>query len=313
MQQLRKRTGSFDGSHDNKRAKTYDSPMKWVSVEKGDEIPKDAILAGKNSRDGVLYVAKAPNGEIGKLNTENKKVCHIWVHHAGKYEEGHILCCPEERVAWCPYEKGEALPAFAYCTGSTFHKDGDACLYVGRPKSQKSVGKINLHEDGVTMHNLWCQDLGRCTRGEILVELPEIHKPEGKWILVNMAPKGSTITKDYSNEISTRTIKTHNSKVEIGAEAGGKVWGAIDLKMSAKFSNEWGSSYEKAKIRKDGASTTFPANYETTYLWQWVGKMQLQSANLEMKKITIETEFFQATPTKEAPTDPPYAEDKTES
>lgn len=287
--------------------------MQWVKVKKGDKIPKNAVLAGRNHADGVIYVAKAANGEVGKLNTEHKKVCHIWTHHAGKHLEGHILCCPKDRVAWVPYTKGKGLPAFAYCSGSKFHLDGDDFLYVGRHKSQESCGKINLHEDGVTMHHLWCDHVGMTTSGEILVELPEISKPKGKWILVGMGPKGSTITKHFSDEISTKEIKTTNNKFEVGSEASGKVWGAIDVKMSMNYSHEWGSSYEQAKNRKSGTSRTFTANYEPTYLWQWVGEMQLHSANTKIKKIIIDTEFFQATKTKKAPTDTPYAKDKTES
>jgi len=145
--------------------------LQWVSVTRGDPLPAGAIQAGHYHKDGVLYIGKASNGEIGKYNIHNGRVYNLWTHDAGKWGSGQILVCPDDVVVWwCRYDKDDPLLPLAFQAGH-YHKDG--VLYVGRrDRGGQEVGKINVDNciggNNAKIHNLWCHDTGRHSSGEIL-------------------------------------------------------------------------------------------------------------------------------------------------
>ena len=143
-------------------------PPTWKSVKKGDAIPYQAVKAGYTDTDGVLYIGKAENGEIGKYNTSNKTLKNLWASNSGKHDHGYIFVCDPDRVIWREYRYGGELPADAFLAGS-YPMDGD--LYIGRCGGDRGgeVGKINLKPDGVTMQNMWVHSTYfKYTTGEIL-------------------------------------------------------------------------------------------------------------------------------------------------
>mmetsp|Transcript_25854 Transcript_25854/g.72090 ORF Transcript_25854/g.72090 Transcript_25854/m.72090 type:complete len:598 (+) Transcript_25854:57-1850(+) len=62
----------------------------WISIQKGQCIPADAVLAGETSTDGLAYVARF-NGEAGKINAKDGKMCHFWGHYWKKHKAAEIL------------------------------------------------------------------------------------------------------------------------------------------------------------------------------------------------------------------------------
>lgn len=144
--------------------------MSWVSVSKGDSLPQGAFLAGEWNADGVLYVGRSSDGEIGKYNVDSGcpggNVHNLWTHSGGRYSSGKILVIPPGKEAvWQPYSKGRALPKGAFQAG---HYPSDGVLFIG--KCNGEIGKLNMSNgrtDG-TMHNLWCHSQGRCSSGYIL-------------------------------------------------------------------------------------------------------------------------------------------------
>ena len=144
------------------------SPPTWKSVKKGDAIPYQAVKAGYRDGDGVLYIGKAENGEIGKYNTDHKTLYNLWAHNSGRHGKGYVFVCDPDRVIWREYKYGKELPTDAFLAGSYKTDGGD--LYIGRRGGDRGgeVGKINVGSDGVTMHNMWCHASGKSTTGEIL-------------------------------------------------------------------------------------------------------------------------------------------------
>ena len=66
----------------------------WIPYEAKDKIPADAVGGMYKEVDGVLYVGKTHNNEVGKINSLDKKgeVLHrLWTHAQGCSWKGKVL------------------------------------------------------------------------------------------------------------------------------------------------------------------------------------------------------------------------------
>jgi hypothetical protein len=103
-------------------------------VNFGDKIPTGALLAGKTSSDGVLYVGRNAYGEIGKYNVANGTVYNLWCHGTGKTTSGNeiLVIPPLATHKWVAYRKGNPLPPNALYAGQS---GADGALFIGRAKN----------------------------------------------------------------------------------------------------------------------------------------------------------------------------------
>lgn len=140
----------------------------WKAISRGDEIPHGAILGGRTSKDGEVFVGKH-GGELGKLNTDGGKMYNIWCHSGGASQDGEILIVTDGApIQWVPVKKGDALPPDAVHGGST-STDGD--IYPCRQADGGAVGKLNLKDGKVNslwFHGAWFAK----SDGDILVVGP---------------------------------------------------------------------------------------------------------------------------------------------
>merc|ERR1712046_389758 len=58
---------------------------KWHSIQRGQQIPSNAVKAGETHGEGALYVGKYQN-EAGKINADSGKMGSFWAHHCGQSE-----------------------------------------------------------------------------------------------------------------------------------------------------------------------------------------------------------------------------------
>jgi hypothetical protein len=148
---------------------------EWKPIKKGDELPAGAILAGRTSNDGDVFVGRNKDGEVGKLNlNKGGPVNNIWCHNGGKSEEGEILIVMDlSRVSWAKASKGGDLPTDAFKAGNT-KSDGD--IYACR-SDEGAVGKMSVSGDKV--NNFWYHgDWFSKSKGEILcIDLSEKSSP----------------------------------------------------------------------------------------------------------------------------------------
>lgn len=142
--------------------------FSWKAINRGDEIPHGAILGGRTSKDGEVFVGRH-GGELGKLNTDNEKMYNIWCHNGGASSEGEILIVTDGApIQWVPVKKGDALPPDAVNGGST-STDGD--IYPCRKADGGAVGKLNLKDSKI--NSLWFHgDWFAKSDGDILVVGP---------------------------------------------------------------------------------------------------------------------------------------------
>lgn len=141
--------------------------FEWKPIARGDAIPEGAILGGRTSTDGEVFVGKNRSGEVGKINLSDGKMHNLWCHKGKDSAEGEILIvskgCP---IQWVKVSKGDALPPDSLHAGDF---DGDGAIYPCRRSG--AVGKLNLNGDKV--NNLWFHgEWFAKSDGEILVVGP---------------------------------------------------------------------------------------------------------------------------------------------
>jgi len=139
---------------------------QWVPIARGQPVHGGAVMTGRTSTDGDVYVGRNNEGEVGKLNLDNGRMYNIWCHHGGQTDQGmHLVMSNGAVQAWKPFDSGDPLPSGAVQGGSN-RKDGT--VYVGREK-HGACGKITLNRDG-TIKNLWVHgNLLPWHHGEVLV------------------------------------------------------------------------------------------------------------------------------------------------
>mmetsp|Transcript_74994 Transcript_74994/g.171915 ORF Transcript_74994/g.171915 Transcript_74994/m.171915 type:complete len:450 (-) Transcript_74994:25-1374(-) len=137
-------------------------PPRWQEFTSMQTVvPKSAILGSEHFKtDGQLYIGRASNGEIGKVNVSNGFLNHLWCHHSGRHLKGEVLCGV---AAWQAFQKGDAVPADAF-GGSHFQRDGQVLVGVSQ---DGEIGKITLSNGN--LHHLWCHHTGKHREGKVLV------------------------------------------------------------------------------------------------------------------------------------------------
>lgn len=123
--------------------------FEWKPIARGDAIPEGAILGGRTSSDGEVFVGKNRAGEVGKLNLRDGKMYNLWCHKGKDSAEGDILVVKKEcPIQWVKVSKGDAIPPDSLLAGN---HDGDGDIYPCRRSG--AVGKLNV--DGAKVNNLW--------------------------------------------------------------------------------------------------------------------------------------------------------------
>jgi len=154
--------------------------VEWVAVSRGDAIPDGAVLAGRTSGDGDIYVGRNGDGEVGKmLIGDDGTMYNLWCHDGGASQEGDVCVVqPGHPINWVKVARYGDLPADSVLCGNT-GSDGD--VYACRD-SEGVVGKLNLADGKV--EKIWYQGAWFSkTEGEILCvgaipEVPEGESPE---------------------------------------------------------------------------------------------------------------------------------------
>merc|ERR1712046_435691 len=69
--------------------------FEWISIQRGQAIPPNAVQAGQTPRDGVTYVGRSNGlpspGEAGKINVDGGKMWSFWGHQSGGHQGAEIL------------------------------------------------------------------------------------------------------------------------------------------------------------------------------------------------------------------------------
>jgi putative sterol carrier protein len=141
--------------------------FQWSKIEKGMELPIGAVLAGRTSSDGAVYVARNNDGEVGKLNiNSDMKANNIWCHSGNDTTQGEILQVFGKHE-WKQVKKGDELPEDAIQCGQT---KSDGVLYACRGEGNLGVGKLNTDsgKPGGKAHNFWFHGHGEQHEGEVL-------------------------------------------------------------------------------------------------------------------------------------------------
>jgi len=112
--------------------------VKWVTYQKGDLLPPNAIEAGYLPGDGPLYIGRALSGEIGKINTEANRIHNLWCHGGGRQDTGEILCAVYSPIGI----EYKFVPIFSVDGGSTGYLEKQLTIESGLSGSWKEVGSV---------------------------------------------------------------------------------------------------------------------------------------------------------------------------
>ena len=75
----------------------------WQKCCQGDMMPENAICIGNYHKDGLLWIGKSENGEIGKLtvvqetqHSDRPTILKLWTHYEGGHDSGFQVLCDKE-------------------------------------------------------------------------------------------------------------------------------------------------------------------------------------------------------------------------
>jgi len=128
---------------------------KWVSIKRGDDLPRNAIYSCNTYTDGPVYIGGFDNIP-GKVNLKHNKIWNFWVRELGSRQFGKILVM-NTTYTWKEISRGDLIPSNALYCG--FDNHGDK-VWVGRSTSGVP-GKINCEHNEAsnpTMCNLWTHE-----------------------------------------------------------------------------------------------------------------------------------------------------------
>ena len=127
---------------------------KWVTRQRGEQLPKKHVYAGRTKIDGKVYIGKI-NNTPGKVNIDNNKIWNFWVrdydHTSHQCGEVLIINCG---YTWEMINRYNRIPDRAIKVGKDANND---FVWVGK-SLENEPGKINCQDNNSTtptMHNFW--------------------------------------------------------------------------------------------------------------------------------------------------------------
>lgn len=116
--------------------------LRWVDVHSGQQIPHDAVRAGKDKDGATLYVARAHHeGDLipGKASPTHRCAYVAW--GGGEHPKNNFQVLISRQVAW-EFSSGGRVPPQAVVVGNT--SNGEP-LYMGRAlhEGTQTPGKIH--------------------------------------------------------------------------------------------------------------------------------------------------------------------------